>query len=277
MRTRFRALAALALGGALFLGVAMPAAAADAKAMVRAAHLIPDAPAVDVLVDGAVVLEGVTFKAVSDYLMVDAGTYTISINQAGTATELLKIDAPVESGMAYTVAAIGTLDAADTEDPRLTAYVDDPVASSDTAKLRVIHASPTTPAVDVNLKGAAAADAPVKNLAFPDATDYLSLPGGTYDFVVYPTGGDPASPALDLSGTALENGKNYTVFAVGLLAGTGDQALGVVVTVDGTLPDSATESVPAGTSPILLVGLVALSILGVGLAFGRRLGTVGTK
>jgi hypothetical protein len=276
MRTRFRSLAALALGGALFLGAALPAAA-NSQAMVRAAHLIPDAPAVDVLVNGDVVLEGVTFKAISDYLMVDAGTYTISINAAGTADQLLTIDAAVESGKAYTVAAIGTLDAADTEDPRLTAYVDDPVAESDTAKLRVVHASPTTPAVDVNLKGAAAADAPVKNLAFPDATDYLSLPGGSYDFVVYPTGGDPASPALDLSGTTLENGKNYTVWAVGLLAGTGDQALGVVVSVDGTLPDSATESAPAGTSPVLLGGLLALSIVGVGLAFGRRLGTVRTR
>jgi hypothetical protein len=276
MRTRFRSLAALALGGALFLGAALPAAA-DTQAMVRAAHLIPDAPAVDVLVNGDVVLEDVPFKAISDYLMVDAGTYTISINQAGTTTELLTIDAAVEAGTAYTVAAIGTLDAADTEAPRLTAYVDDPVAASDTAKLRVVHASPTTPAVDVNLKGAAAADAPVKNLAFPDATDYLSLPGGTYDFVVYPTGGDPASPALDLSGTALENGKNYTVWAVGLLAGTGDQALGVVVTVDGTLPDSATESAPAGTSPVLLVGLLALAVVGVGLAFGRRMGAVRTR
>lgn len=276
MRTRFRALTALALGGALFLGAVMPATAAS-KAMVRAAHLIPDAPAVDILVNGGVVLEGVTFKAVSDYLMVDAGSYTISVNAAGTATELLTIDATVAAGKAYTVAAIGTLDAADTENPRLAAFVDDPIAMSDTAKLRVIHASPTTPAVDVNLKGAAAADAPVKNLAFPDATDYLSLPGDTYDFIVYPTGGDPASPALDLSGTTLENGKNYTVFAVGLLAGTGDQALGVVVAVDGTLPDSATESAPAGTNPALFVGLMALAILGVGLAFGRRLGTAATK
>jgi hypothetical protein len=276
MRTRFRALAALALGGALFLGTVMPAAAAS-QAMVRAAHLIPDAPAVDVLVNGDVVLEDVPFKAVSDYLMVDAGTYTISVNQAGTATELLTIDATVEAGKAYTVAAIGTLDTADAEDPRLTAYVDDPVASSDTAKLRVIHASPTTPPVDVNLKGSAAADAPVKDLAFPDATDYLALPGDTYDFVVYPTGGDPASPALDLSGTTLENGKNYTVFAVGLLQGEGDQALSVVVTVDGTLPDSATESAPAGTSPILLLAIGLLAVAGVGLAFGRRLGTVRAK
>jgi hypothetical protein len=276
MRTRFRALAALALGGALLLGAALPAAAAE-KAMVRAAHLIPDAPAVDILVNGDVVLESVPFKAVSDYLMVDGGSYTISVNAAGTATQLLTIDATVEAGQAYTVAAIGTLDEADAEAPRLTAYVDDPVASSTTAKLRVIHASPTTPAVDVNLKGAPAADAPVKNLAFPNASDYLSLPGGTYDFVVYPTGGDPASPALDLSGTALENGKNYTVFAVGLLAGTGDQALGVVVAVDGTLPDTATDGVPAGTSPVLLAVLIALAVAGVGLAFGRRLGAVRTK
>jgi hypothetical protein len=276
MRTPLPALASLAIGGALVLGAVLPAAAAS-KAMVRAAHFIPDAPTVDVLVNGDVVLEDVPFKAVSDYLKVDAGKYVISINQAGTATELLKIDAAVEAGKAYTVAAIGTLDAADTEDPRLTAYVDDPVAKSSTAKLRVVHVSPTTPAVDVNLKGAAAADAPVKNLAFPVATDYLALKGGTYDFVVYPTGGDPASPALDLSGTKLTNGKNYTVFAVGLLEGTGDQALDVVVAVDGTMPDSATESAPAGTNPVLPIALAAFAIAAVGLAFGRRLGSVRAK
>ena len=46
---------------------------ADTNARVRVAHLSPDAPAVDVWVDGSRVLENVPFKAFSSYLELPAG------------------------------------------------------------------------------------------------------------------------------------------------------------------------------------------------------------
>ena len=46
---------------------------AAGEARVRVVHASPDAPAVDVLVDGAEVLSDVPFRAASDYLDVAAG------------------------------------------------------------------------------------------------------------------------------------------------------------------------------------------------------------
>jgi hypothetical protein len=78
----------------------------DAK--LRAAHAVPDAPAVDVLVDGNVAIEDLAFGEVTGYLEVPAGEYDLAINVAGTSTTVL--DATVElDGEDYTAAAIGHL------------------------------------------------------------------------------------------------------------------------------------------------------------------------
>ena len=58
------------------------------QSLLRAAHLSPDAPAVDVWVDGSVVLSGVTFGTVSDYLMVSAGEHLVQLTVAGTTSPI---------------------------------------------------------------------------------------------------------------------------------------------------------------------------------------------
>jgi hypothetical protein len=268
MRTRLSALAALALGGALLLGAVAPVGAAS-KAMVRVMHASPDAPAVDVYVNGDVVLSDVPFKAISDYLALDAGSYDLGIKAAGAAAAdpyvLEANDVAVESGKAYTVAATGVLASI-----QFTILVDNPKASTDTAKLRVVHFSPDTPAVDVGLKGTPPDEALVKGLEFPKASEYLAVPGGTYDIEVRPAGTDQV--ALDLSGTKLQDGKNYSVFAVGLLQG--QPALTVVVAVDGSMPDTSTTLGLTDGSNLLPVLLALVATAGVGLAMTRRLGTV---
>ncbi len=278
MNRRLKALTSLAAAGILATAVAVPTFAAD-KAMVRALHASPDAPAVDVYVNDAKVLSDVTFKTLSDYLELDAGSYTVAIKAAGTDTVVASIDATVDAGMKYTIAAIGML-----KDIKLTAFVDDGATSADEAKLRVVHLSPDTGGVDVALAGQSAAEAPVKDLAYPNATDYLALPAGTYDFEVRPTG--TTTVALDLPGTALEAGTNYTVFAVGLSAAGAptDQALGVVVGVDasGTSGGTGSTETPPQTStlaetdsnstaiPLALLALALVAAIGVLVPLRRR-------
>lgn len=63
-------------------------------ANVRVAHLSPDAPAVDVYVDGAAVLEDVPFGAVSDYLELPAGSHTIEVAPAGQGAESAVLSRP---------------------------------------------------------------------------------------------------------------------------------------------------------------------------------------
>ncbi len=63
------------LGVLLLVFMAVPAAAQRGTGLVRVIHASPDAPDVDVFVDGEAALEGVAFTDVSNYLEVPAGTH----------------------------------------------------------------------------------------------------------------------------------------------------------------------------------------------------------
>ena len=191
-------------------------------AEVRVAHLSPDAPAVDVWVDGKTVLEKVPFKAVSDYLTLPPGDHQIQVTPAG-AKEPVVIDATVnlEGKTAYSVAATGLLNKNDLKPMVLG---DDRSPDKAKAKIRFVHTSPDAPAVDVAVTGG-----PVlfKNIAFRKAGEYLSVDAGTYDLEVRLAGTETV--ALKVPGVKLDAGTNYSVFAIGL---AGDGTLAALPKVD---------------------------------------------
>ncbi|MFM7080323.1 MAG: DUF4397 domain-containing protein [Bacteroidota bacterium] len=84
---------------------------ASGKAHVRFIHLSPDAPAVDIALDGAaVVFPDVTFKEYTDFTPLDAGSYDLEVRVAGTSTVALDLDPiSLQAGKIYTVFAKGTL------------------------------------------------------------------------------------------------------------------------------------------------------------------------
>lgn len=83
-------------------------------------------------------------------------------------------------------------------------------AQTGKARVRVVHASPDAPAVDVLVNdGVAFANAPFKGI-----TGYASLDTGTYNVKVVPTGAK--EPVVIQADLALE-AKDYTVVAVGTL------------------------------------------------------------
>jgi hypothetical protein len=178
------------------------------QAFLRVAHLSPDAPDVDIWVDGSVVLQNLPFSAISDYLSVDAGSRRIQVTPAG-ATQPVVIDADVSltSGLAYTVAATGLLMSGDLAPLPL---IDDrdPVAGS--AKVRFVHTSPDAPAVDVAAKGGPVLFA---NVSFREGSVYLPVAPGTYDLEVRLAG--TMTVALEVPGVALSGGTNYSIFAIG--------------------------------------------------------------
>lgn len=242
-----RKLAGLVVAGTMLLSFAAPASAAD-TAMVRVLHASPDAPAVDVFLDDTAVsaLTNVPFGIISGYLEIPAGAHNVKVYATGTTTgAVINADVTVAAGKMYTIAATGAV-------ASITAQVieDAPSPSCTTAQVRVIHFSADAPAVDVATTGAAPADAVVKSLAYPTASGYLDLPGGSYDLEVRLAG--TTTVALPLPGVAIADCNSYTVFAVGSAASpaVGGKALQVVVAVDGTasaptLP--ATDTVIAGT------------------------------
>jgi hypothetical protein len=234
----------LLLGLALMtaLAVAAPAFAQGAgQAQVRVAHLAPDAPNVDVYVNGDPVLTDVPYTTVSDYLSLPAGTQQVTVYATGDTTSPV-IDTPVElaAGGAYTVAAVGLV-----ADDSLTAqvYQDDlSRPASGNAKVRVVHASPDAGPVDVVPRGG---DPLVSGLAFPDASPYAEVPAGTYTLDVNAAGTNKT--ALTVPDATLASGGVYSAFAVGTVFA---DSLNVLLVQDNAGTNaSASASASATASP----------------------------
>ncbi len=242
-----------ALGLAALL--ALPVAAQD-TAQVRVVHASPDAPNVDIWVDGTSVLTDVPFTAVSDYLSVPAGEHNIQVTATGTTEPVIDADLTFEAGQAYTVAAIGPV-----ADISATVLTDDRAPAEGKAKLRVFHASPSAPpSVDV-----AVTDGPmlVEGLAYPEATDYLSVDPGTYPLEIRAAGETDA--ALTLEAT-LEAGENYTAIAMD----GGEAGVQVIVATEAmAMPNTAMPT--SSTNPLTFVGIVLIALASIPtLALARR-------
>lgn len=183
-------------------------------AQVRVAHLSPDAPAVDVLVDGSPALEGVEYGTISDYLQLPAGEHTVTIQTSEDGTVVFEGNVTVETGTAYTVAAVGEV-SEETFRPEI--YVDDfEVPSEENSSVRLIHASPDAPAVDVTVEesGAVLYD----NLTFSNASEYVTVPEGTYTLEVRPATADNDGEVVDRFQVTVKGGTVYSAVAAGYLS-----------------------------------------------------------
>lgn len=85
------------------------------KAKLRAVHASPNAPAVDIFVDGAGLLPALTnlaFKESTDYLELDPGAYTFRIRATGSTDDVFVVeDLALSAGTNYSAFAIGELGA----------------------------------------------------------------------------------------------------------------------------------------------------------------------
>jgi hypothetical protein len=193
----------------------------DTRTSLRAVHASPDAPAVDILVDNAVALSNVPFPVASNYLALASGGRNVKVNAAGTSTTVIDNTSPYAAGRSYTLLAVNFLSAIE---PLL---VEDRLAfpGPGQAQVRVIHASPDAPNVDV-LAGTTRV---LSNVPFKAASDYLSLPAGSVTFSVNVAGTSTTATAATAN---LEAGKVYTAVAVGSVAGTGGQPLRLILLTD---------------------------------------------
>jgi hypothetical protein len=128
----------------------------------------------------------------------------------------------------------------------LVPVVDDAVApGANETKIRFVHGSPGTPAVDIGVlaMNAFTPIAPLSNVSFPNASAMsVTVPSGTVTVAARATGTMPMAGQypLQLDNLALPAGRNVTVFAVGQL--TSDQRLlAALVCVDGTATNNLTD------------------------------------
>ena len=263
------------------MGLSAVSAQSD-MAMVRIVHASPDAPAVDIWVNGEVAISNLAFGEATDYVELAAGDYDVAVTPTGAGAEDAVIEATLslEAGAAYTVAAVGEV--ANIE-PLVLA--DDLTAPADgMAHVRVVHASPDAPDVDV-----AVADGPVliQGLAFKADSGYLPVDAMSYDLEVRPTGTEDV--AIDIAGFNAEAGTVYTVMAIGL---AGDGSLTVLPLVDAAYSQATggadqapampatgaggTASDTMSTAMILAIVLGGAAVIGGGafMLTSRRQGNV---
>jgi LPXTG-motif cell wall-anchored protein len=229
-------------------------ALADAhEARVRVVHASPDAPAVDVWVNGAVAFSNAPFQGITDYAKLEPGSYNVQVTPTG-ATEPIVIDANLDLATQtdYTVVAVGQL--ANIEPLVLIDNNGAPAAGK--AHVRFVHASPDAPAVDI----AVANGGPVlfSNIPFKGVGDYLPVDAGSYDLEARIAGSDTV--ALSVPGVMLNEGTVYTIFAMGLAGG--EPALTAVPSVDASYPVPATLPVTGAE----ITNLWMIALLGAGLA-----------
>jgi hypothetical protein len=171
---------------------------------------------VAVSVDGSTVLEDVPFGAVSGYLEAPAGARRIEIAAAGDPDAVVfDGQVTVEAGQAYTVAAVGEVgEDADQPFEPLVLEDDNSNPGGDTARLRVVHASPDAPAVDVTVEGG---DEPLfDGVAFGES-GYVEVPANDYTVQIR---GDTESNDGDVVAdfdVSLAGGSVSTAFAAGYL------------------------------------------------------------
>jgi hypothetical protein len=213
-------------------------------------HASPDAPPVNVLLDGTVALADVDYKTGSGHATLEVGTYTVQVDgilPGGNLTVIGPVDIAFEADKLYTIAAVNGVASIE---PVVIEQPDSEVGAG-AARLFVLHGAAAAPAVDVYVTAPGAdlsASAPTGSFEFKQTIGPAEVAAGDYQIRVT-AAGDPTAVVFD-SGT------------VTLIAGTDL----VVVAVPNT---------SGGAAPISLVGLTSdgsLQILDVATPTALRVG-----
>jgi hypothetical protein len=253
---------------------ASPAAAAGAG-YVRLAHLSPDTPAVDVYLKAdsgdaeEQTFPGVAYGAMSQYLRLPTGTYSVAMRKAGadaSTKPVLTTQVTVEDGNAYTVAGVGRY-----ADLGLRVLQDDlKLPGSGESKVRIIQASVRAPVLDVGVNnGPAIAD----GVQFATTTSYREVKPGRWEVKVQPSGGGTATTLPCTLGA----GSVYSLLVLDAEGGGLKTELHIDAGRQGNVPQGGVATGEGGTQPgspmpmaLLLAGLAALLTGGSVVAIRRR-------
>jgi hypothetical protein len=205
-----------------------------AKAAYRVLHASPDAPLVNVLVDGAAVLEDVDYKTGSGFTQVTRGSYDIAVEAIIPGGNAVVIDLPdtaLAAGTDYSILAVGKVADA-TLEPLIIAR-DRERVSGGQVRAQVVHAAPDAPQVDVYVTepGASLGSAtPLGSFSFGQTLGPVDVPAGDYQVRVTLAG--TTTVVFDSGTLALDGGSDLLIAAV---ANTGAGAAPIsLVVLDGT-------------------------------------------
>lgn len=197
---------------ATLLTVTFLFAIASAYVEISVAHASPDAPAVDIYLNGTLFYQALAFSEVGATFEVPAGVYEAVINVSGGQTTVLSALIPATAdGTAYLVAAVNPVAYLN-----LNVYAEEPSGPVPSGTyVSFLHASPDAPPVDIAVVGGSVVFAFQSYLAQAPA---IVVPKGTYSFEVLLAG--TSTVVLQVPNVPLF-GNSYTIIAEGLVqAGT---------------------------------------------------------
>lgn len=225
---------------------------------VQVVHAASGVPAVDLYVtEPGVTLSSVmpitnlAYKGSTDVLNIPAGDYQVRLAvddnvvfDSGTLS--------LEGNSDLTIAAINTGDSNSASPVKL--IVLDGSGSSiiqDTAsqaEVRVGHLVDGAPVVDVNINGVPFS--PLADLAFKEIRGYLDLDTDSYDIDVF-VDGTTSDPIINVDALAVESGKDYSIYAVGVVSPSVDIEPLVVEDMRRAVATSATLNIThAAANPV---------------------------
>lgn len=204
----------------------------ESTSSLRAVHLSPDAPAVDIAVQGSRVLEGVTYRQASGFLAVPPGDTSVGVLVAGTDTAVIDATLPLEADTRYTVLAINTVE---NIEPLVISDNNEAPADGFSA-LRVVHGAPAAPAVDVYVSAPADAfdglSPLLEGVPFKAVSDELQVPAG--DYRVRVTAAGDTAVIYDSGTLSLATGVEYIAVASQVSAGLSPIGLTVLTDLEST-------------------------------------------
>lgn len=189
------------------------------NARVRLLNLSPDVGELDLLETGGDEWFGnVALGDISDYRDVAPGTYSADLRGEDDRILQTVTDLAFEETRVYDVIVLGQLADDSLDVQSLITSVSPPCAevlgiegAGSDACIRIVHAAPDTPPVDVYVNDAQIA----QNLEFGTATEYVAVPSGAGRGVrVTPTGAPVEEAIIDWS-FDLEAGQAYEMLATG--------------------------------------------------------------
>jgi hypothetical protein len=224
------------------------------NAQVRIAHMSPDTPPVDVLVDNETVVSNLSYGNVTDYASLPAGEHEVTITAAGDpSTVVFSGNETFKANTNYTVAATGLLSGSGDTAFEPVVYEDNFTAPGQgNASVRLVHVSPDAGPVDVTVAGTNTTL--FDNVSFRNATAYEEVPVGDYTLEVRPATANNSGEVLKTFNVSLSDRTAYSAFAAGYAsqssvpAGSPDRPLDLILVTDFVASGNVTTAAPATTT-----------------------------